>query len=365
MATNRRTFLKKGVLAGAAAGALAAPSVVRAATDKTFHWKMTTAWPAGFPLYQSGPGSAEAIADRIDKMSNGRLKIKVFAGGELIPAFGGFDACSAGTVEMNHGAAYYWSGKTFAAQYFTTVPFGMDYLGHHSWLYYGGGNELWREVYKPFHLVPFPANCSGVQMTGWFRKPIETLADLKGLKMRQVGLSAKIYAQAGVAVSTLPGGEIFPALERGVIDAAEWVGPFLDRRLGLQDAAKYYYTSGWHEPATTAELIVNEKAWNSLPPDLQMIVETATKATCGESILFMDSKNTEALEDLVKNQGVKLSSLSDSIIKGLREVTMDTLATYAAKDPLVKKVNDAYFAYKKKHEVWSKVAEQQFLDRMR
>jgi len=361
MKFQRRKFLKAGLATGAAA--IAAPSVARA--EKTFHWRMTTAWPPALPLYQSGPGSAEALAGRIKAMSDGRLDIKVFAAGELLPAFGGFDACSAGTVEMNHAAAYYWSGKNFAAQYFTTVPFGMDPLGHSSWLYYGGGMELWRDLYKQYHLVPFPVNTSGVQMTGWFRKPIESLKDLKGLKMREVGLAAKIYAQLGVAVSSLPGGEIFPSLERGVIDAAEWVGPFLDRRLGLQNAAKYYYTTGWHEPATTAELIVNEKAWNSLPADLQAIVEAAGRATYGESLPFMDSQNSAALDDLVKNYGVKTAELSDEIIKGLHEATFDTLASYTAKDPETKKVHEAYFGFKKKHAPWSKLAEQQFLDRIR
>ncbi len=360
MAVNRRGFLKGGAAAGAA-GALAAPMIARAASSKTFHWRMTTAWPAGLPLYQSGPGSAESFAEKCLHMSQGRLKIKVFAAGELLPAFGGFDACSAGNVEMNHAAAYYWSGKTFAAQYFTTVPFGMEYLGHFSWLYFGGGMELWREVYKPFHLVPFPANTSGVQMTGWFRKPINSLADLKGLKMREVGIAAKIYAELGVAVSSLPGGEIFPALERGVIDAAEWVGPLLDKRLGLQNAAKHYYTTGWHEPATTAEVTVNEKAWNSLPKDLQAIIAEAAHATSIEGIMYLESQNAAALEDLVQNYGVKTAPLPEDVIKQLKTVTFDTLASYTSKDPLVKKVHESYFGYKKKHDRWSAVGETEFL----
>ena len=357
---DRRGFLKQGIVAGAA-GALAAPMIARAASAKTFNWRMTTAWPAGLPLYQTGPGSAESFAEKCKQMSGGRLNIKVFAAGELLPAFGGFDACSAGNVEMNHAAAYYWSGKTFAAQYFTTVPFGMEYLGHFSWLYDGGGMKLWREVYKPFHLVPFPANCSGVQMTGWFRKPIHSLADLKGLKMREVGIAAKIYASLGVAVSSLPGGEIFPALERGVIDAAEWVGPFLDKRLGLQNAAKYYYTTGWHEPSTTAEITVNEKAWNSLPKDLQAMIAQAAAATSIEGIMYLESQNMAALEDLRKNYGVKTAPLPAGIIKGLHTATFDTLATYIAKDPMAKKVHESYFGYKKVHDKWSAIGETEFL----
>ena len=357
---DRRAFLKQSIVAGTA-GAMAAPMIARAESAKTFSWRMTTAWPAGLPFYQSGPGSAESFAEKCNRLSGGRLKIKVFAAGELLPPFGGFDACSAGNVEMNHAAAYYWSGKTFAAQYFTTAPFGMEYLGHFSWLYSGGGLELWREVYKPFHLVPFPANCSGVQMTGWFRKPIHSLGDLKGLKMREVGIAAKIYAELGVAVSSLPGGEIFPALERGVIDAAEWVGPFLDKRLGLQNAAKYYYTTGWHEPSTTAEITVNEKAWNSLPKDLQAVIAEASRATSIEGIMYLESQNTAALDDLVKNYGVKTAPLPADVIEGLKKVTFDTLATYTAKDPLVKKVHESYFGYKKIHDQWSRIGETEYL----
>ena len=357
---NRRAFLKKGIVASAA-GTLAAPMIARAESAKTFNWRMTTAWPAGLPYYQVGPGSAESFADKCKKMSNGRLNIKVFAAGELLPAFGGFDACSAGNVEMNHAAAYYWSGKTFAAQYFTTAPFGMEYMGHFSWLYDGGGLELWREVYKPFHLVPFPANCTGVQMTGWFRKPIHSLHDLKGLKMREVGIAAKIYAQLGVAVSSLPGGEIFPALERGVIDAAEWVGPFLDKRLGLQNAAKYYYTTGWHEPSTTGEVTINETAWNSLPKDLQAVIANAAAATSIEGIMYLESQNMAALKELRDKYGVKTAPLPASVIKGLKTATFDLLATYTAKDPLVKKVHDAYYGYKKVHDQWSAIGETEYL----
>jgi TRAP-type mannitol/chloroaromatic compound transport system substrate-binding protein len=198
-------------------------------------------------------------------------------------------------------------------------------------------------------------------MTGWFRKPIHSLADLKGLKMREVGIAAKIYAELGVAVSSLPGGEIFPALERGVIDAAEWVGPLLDKRLGLQNAAKYYYTTGWHEPATTAEVTVNEKAWESLPKDLQEIVAQAAHATSIEGIMYLESQNSIALDDLVKNFGVKTAPLPDDVIKGLKTVTFDTLATYTAKDPLVRKVHESYFNYKKTHDKWSSIGETEYL----
>mgnify|MGYP001055916558 FL=1 len=358
MAENRRGFLKKGLAAGAAAGSLGFPMIAKAQTK--FQWKMTTTWPAGTPFYQSGPGSAEAFAKRVAEMSDGRLTIKVFAAGELLPAFEGFDACSAGVVEMNHGVSYYWAGKTFAAQYFATVPFGMSFNGQHSWLQFGGGNELWREVYKPFKVIPFAIGCSGVQMTGWFKRPVNSVNDLKGLKMRIPGLAGKVYAELGVDVKLLPGGEIFPALERGVIDAAEWVGPYLDQRLGLQNAAKNYYTTGWHEPSTTSELVVNEAAYNKLPKDLQAIIKAAADATNQEGLLFLESKNAVALDELVNKHGVKIARLPDDVIKRLREVSYDIFAQAAAKDPMVKKVHDSYFAFKKKHDFWNQVSETTF-----
>lgn len=354
---KRRDLLKNTLIAGAAA-TVSMPSIAK--NHSTFNWKMTTTWPAGTPFYQSGPGSAEAFAKRVEEMSNGRLKIKVYAAGELVPAFEGFDACSAGIVEMNHGVSYYWAGKTFAAQYFATVPFGMSFNGHHAWLYHGGGLDLWQEVYKPFKVVPLPVGCSGIQMTGWFKRPVNSLNDFKGLKMRIPGLAGKVYAALGVDVKLLPGGEIFPALERGVIDAAEWVGPFLDERLGLQNAAKYYYTSGWHEPATTSEVVINEAAFNKLPKDLQAIVKAAAAATNQEGLLLLEARNAVALDQLVNKHGVKISRLPADVINRLREVTSDTLSQAANSNQLVKKVHDSYFAFKKVHDGWNQISETTF-----
>jgi len=263
MKLDRRSFVSKSVGAGAAGAALAFPMV--ASAQQTFNWKMTSAYPKGSPFYFDGPGSATDLAKRIDTMSGGRLKIQVYGAGELIPAFEGFDAVRAGTVEMNHANSYFWTGKTFAAQYFTAVPFGLNFQGMNGWLYDGGGQALWNEVYEPFGMVAMPCGNTGVQMTGWFKKEIKSVADLKGLKMRIPGLAGKVYASLGVDVKVLPGGEIFPALERGVIDAAEFVGPYQDRRLGLHKAAKFYHTTGWHEPATVSELLITRPPGRSCP----------------------------------------------------------------------------------------------------
>jgi TRAP-type mannitol/chloroaromatic compound transport system substrate-binding protein len=215
--------------------------------SKIFRWKMVTTWPANFPVFQEG---AEKFAEDVRVMSNGRLDVQVYAGGELVPSLQVFDAVSQGTVEMGHGSPYYWAGKVPQAQFFSSVPFGMTAKGMNAWLYNGGGLELWRETYAPFNLIPFPMGNTGVQMGGWFNKKIESLEDIKGLRMRIPGLGGKVLKRAGGNPVLMAGGEIYTALERGTIDATEWVAPFHDLRLGLDRAAQYYYYPGWHEPGT-------------------------------------------------------------------------------------------------------------------
>jgi TRAP-type mannitol/chloroaromatic compound transport system substrate-binding protein len=361
MSKSRRSFLNAGVAAGAAATTLGFPTVARA--QQTVTWKMTSAYAKGAPFYMDGPGSATDLAKRIEAMSNGRMKIQVFGAGELIPAFEGFDAVRAGTVEMNHANSYFWTGKTFAAQYFTAVPFGLNFQGMNGWLYDGGGQALWNEVYAPFGMVAFPCGNTGVQMTGWFKKEIKGVNDFKGLKMRIPGLAGKVYAALGVDVKLLPGGEIFPALERGVIDAAEFVGPYQDRRLGLHKAAKNYYTTGWHETATVSELLINKAAWEKLPKDLQAIVENACAACNVISEGWCQRTNAEAMEDLVKNQGVIARPLPDDVVKALRETTAKVLAE-GLKDPLTKKVHDSYMAYLAKYKAWSGYSEKVYHDKI-
>ncbi|MGB4360789.1 MAG: TRAP transporter substrate-binding protein DctP [Rhodoferax sp.] len=354
MTLIRRKFLTTAAISG---GVLSAPSLVQAQSKGTFNWKMTSAYPKGSPFYFDGPGSATDLAKRIKEMSDGRLNIQVFGAGELIPAFEGFDAVRAGTVEMNHANSYFWTGKTFAAQYFTAVPFGMNFQGMNGWLYDGGGIDLWNEVYAPFGMVAMPCGNTGVQMTGWFKKEIKSVADLKGLKMRIPGLAGKVYANLGVDVKVLPGGEIFPALERGVIDAAEFVGPFQDRRLGLHKAAKYYYTTGWHESATVSELLINKAAWQTLPKDLQAIVQNAAAACNVISEAWCQKANAEAMEDLIKNQKVIAKPLPEGVIKALRTETDKVLAEAVAKDPMTKKVHDSYMAFMAKYQRWADVSE--------
>lgn len=331
----------------------AGPAGPQAATQ-TYHWKMVTTWPPNFPIFQEG---VERFAADLRKMSDGRLDIKVYAGGELVPPLQTFDAVSQGTVEMGHGAAYYWAGKVPAAQFFTAVPFGMNAQGMNAWFYGGGGMELWQELYAPYNLVPFPMGNTGVQMGGWFNKKIESVDDLKGLKMRIPGLGGKVLAKAGGTPVLLAGGEIYTALERGTIDATEWVGPYHDLRLGLYRAAKYYYYPGWHEPGTALELIINKKAWEGLPDDLKLMIETAARAASLWMFSEFEAQNLKALETLKRKYHVEVLEFPPDVLAQLRTLARETLDEEAAKDPQFKKVYEAYNAFRADNDAWNAISE--------
>jgi len=324
-----------------------------AARQQSFSWKMVTTWPPNFPIFQEG---VERMARDIETMSGGRLTIQVFAAGQLVPALQSFDAVSQGTVQMGHGAAYYWAGKVPAAQFMSAVPFGMTAKGMNAWFYAGDGLKLWRELYAPFNLVPFPVGNSGVQMGGWFNKRIDGIGDLEGLKMRIPGLGGKVLAKAGGNPVLMAGGEIYTALERHIIDATEWVGPFHDERLGLYRAAKYYYYPGWHEPGTALELIINKSAWESLPPDLQKIVETASMAANQWMYAQFEASNLEALARL-KEHNIEVLAFPPRVLATLRRLSTETLDEEAAKDPLFAKVYQSYKAFQNGADEWDKVSE--------
>lgn len=359
--TKRRDFLKLGA-AGAAAATVGAPAVVKA--QDTFRWRMTNAYPPEAEIVTVGPGSATDLIERIETMSNGRIQIEHFGAGELIPALEGFDAVRQGTVEMNYSTSYFWTGRSFAFQYFTTVPFGMNFQGHMAWLYHGGGLELWHEAYEPYNMIAFPAHNTGVQWGGWFRKPIETVDDFQGLKIRIPGLPGAIYEELGAEASVLPGGEIFAALERGVIDAAEYVGPYQDLKMGFHQAADYYYTSGWHEPSTTNELMINREAWNQLPNELKQIVKVACQSCVIENYMFSEAHNGEALRELVEEHDVDVRRFPDKVVRALYEATMDTLEREANNDEMVAKVHKSYFDFKRNHDIWSQHAEGVWFDQI-
>jgi TRAP-type mannitol/chloroaromatic compound transport system substrate-binding protein len=363
---ERRDFLRKAGLA--ATGAVAAAAGLAGCAQekkeeakgpavqpkKTYAWKMVTTWPPNLPVLQTG---AERFAKRVAEATGGQLKIEVFAGGELVPPLGVFDAVSEGTVECGSGASYYWAGKVPAAQWFAAVPFGFNAQGINAWFYSGGGLQLWEEVYAPFNVIPRPQGNTGVQMGGWFRKDMNTIDDYKGLKMRIPGLGGKVISKAGGTVVLLPGGEIFTSLERGVIDATEWVGPMHDLRMGFYKAAKNYYYPGWHEPGTCLEVMFNKKAYEALPVELQQILDAVAAETNMWSLSEFEAGNGAALQTLISEHNVNLVRFPEPLLDDLRKLAKETLEEEAEKDPMSRKVHDAFKKFKAQVGVWGSVSE--------
>ena len=355
---NRRDFLSKASISAAAVAAttINAPAVI---AQKTFRWKMVTTWPPKLPVLQDG---CERLATRLNELSDGRLQIDVFAAGELVPPFGSFDAVSDGTVEVGSGASYYWAGKEPATQWFAAVPFGLNAQGMSAWFHGGDGLKLWEETYAPFNLVPRPGGSTGVQMGGWFNKEINTIDDYKGLKMRIPGLGGKVVDKAGGTVVLLPGGDIFTSLERGVIDATEWVGPLHDLRMGFYQAAKFYYFPGWHEPGTYLEYFFNKKAYDSLPKDLQQIVD----AVCVENehwvLAQFEAQNGAALQTLQTKHNVQLKQFPDAVLDALRKLSADVLEEEAGKSPIAKKVNESFKSFQGVVGSWGRISEKAYYD---
>jgi len=360
----QRREVIKGLGLGAVAAATAACSreekaAATGAEDKrTFEWRMATTWPPNFPGLGTG---ANNLASMIEACSAGRLKIKVYGANELVPAFEVFDAVSSGTAEMGHGAAYYWKGKIPSASFFASVPFGLTAPEMNGWFYFGGGLELWKEAYAPFGVIPAPCGNSGTQMGGWFRREIKTVDDLKGLKMRIPGIAGEVLALAGGTPVTLPGGEIFTALETGAIDATEWIGPYNDLAFGLYKAAKYYYYPGWHEPGTTLEAMINKAAFDGLPADLQQIVLTCCKAVNEQMYAEFMARNSEALQTLINEHGVELRAFPDAVLARLRELSEQVIAAGAAADPLYARVYESVSAYQKRSAAYLRVAEEAYV----
>jgi len=356
MKNNRRKFFKSIGLAAAGAVVTGLHSKKSKASDK-IKWKMVTSWPKNFPGLGAG---AETLAKYINKLSGGSLTVKVFGAGELVPPLGVFDFVSSGGAEMGHSGAYYWKGKTEAAQFFSSVPFGMTAQEMNSWLYYGGGLKLWEKVYEDFDLVPRPAGNTGVQMGGWFNKEINSTEDLNGLKMRIPGLGGEVLARAGGTPFTLAGSEIFTSLQTGVIDATEWVGPYNDRAFGLHKAAQYYYYPGWHEPGPTLECIINRQAYNKLSDQHKSIIDIACKAANIDMISDYMSKNYQALE-YFKQEQVKIKKFPKEVLIKLNKISNEVLVDLSQKNQLSKKVYDSYTNFLKRVRPWTLISEDGYL----
>lgn len=349
---NRNKFFK-----GLAGGIIGLPLALKALTSKestqsinspvsmqngrTYDWKMVTTWPPNFPIIGE---ACNKLADLIKTLSNSRIKIRVYGGGELVPALEAFDAVKNGVAELGSGSPYYWAGKIPAAQFFSTVPFGMNAQQMNAWILVGEGYELWKELYKPHNLIPFAGGNTGVQMGGWFNKPIESVADLKSLKMRIPGIGGKVLEKAGGTPVLLAGGELYTGLERGIIDATEWLGPFHDQSMGFQDIAAYYYAPGWHEPGTLLEFFVNKEVFDDLPIDLQQIVETACLSINHWVLSKMEAANAEALQTLIKS-GVRIRTFPEQVVEQLRKYTETVITEMTNKDELSKKIYTSYIKF--------------------
>ncbi len=335
------------------------PQQAQSHSEEIYHWKMVTTWPKNFPGLGTAP---ERFAEVLRIMSRGRMDITVYGGGELVPAMGVFDAVSLGTAEMGHGAAYYWKGKIPSAPFFTTVPFGMTAQEMNSWLHYGGGEELWREIYAPFNLLPMACGNTGVQMAGWFNKEINSVTDLKGLKMRIPGVGGEIFKRVGGTAVTLPGSEIYTSLQTGVLDATEWVSPYNDMALGLHEVAQYYYYPGWHEPGPTLELIINLDAFASLPEDLQKMIEVAARYANQDMLDEYTARNNQALVQLQALSTVDVRRLPDDVIRALHQASDQYLEEVIARDETANKVYQSWKAFADGARHYHEISEQAYIN---
>ena len=366
---SRKKFIKNAGLAVVGSGLLlnacssedtsiAGPNII---SVKKHKWKMVTTWPPNFPVLGEG---CNYFAGWVREMSGGRLDIKVYGGGELIPALEAFDAVSSGTAEIGNGAAYYWAGKAQATQFFATVPFGMNAQQMNSWLYCGGGLELWTELYERFNVIPMPGGNTGVQMGGWYNREINTIDDFKGLKMRIPGLGGKVLEKAGGTAILSAGGEIYTNLERGVIDATEWIGPYHDYKMGFNKIAKYYYYPGWHEPGTVLEFFINKRKYDSLDKDLQVILQTAAYRLNMWTLSEFEAKNAIYLQKIKDEGEVEFRSFSPQILNKLKQITHDVLHELADGDPFIKKVYDSYSSFREVATPWAELTEKSYYNNL-
>lgn len=327
--------------------------------ETIYNWRMVTTWPKNLPGLGVAP---ETLAKNVKKMSAGRLNIKVYGAGEVVPALEVFEAVSQGTVQMGHGAAYYWKGKVPIAQFFTAIPFGLTAQEMNGWLLHGGGMELWEELYDPFNLVPIPGGNTGVQMAGWFNKEINSLSDLRGMMMRIPGLGGEVFERAGGTAVNLPGGEIYTSLQTGVIDATEWVGPYNDLAFGLHQVAKYYYYPGWQEPGPTLEVIINKQAYESLPEDLAEILRQATLAINNDLLAEYTARNNAALTELVDQHGVELRRLPDDVLDKLKKISEEVTAEIVDDDPLSQRIYQSFMQYREGVVNYHEISEKAYIN---
>jgi len=334
-------------------------SFAHAADDnKKVRWRLAETWGPNFPIFGDAPRN---MARLVDEMSNGRFTIRIDSANKHKSAFGIFDFVKHGQYQMGHSASYYWKGKDINTLFFTTLPFGMTAPEQYAWFYHGGGMELMNSVYSKYGIMSFPGGNTGNQMGGWFRKEINSVEDLQGLKMRIPGFAGEVLAKLGAKPTNIPSGELYTSLERNTIDALEWVGPSLDLRMGFHKIAPYYYT-GWHEPGTELQFMVNQKAYDALPKDLQVILKTAMKLASYDMYTqstHESAKNLATIQNDYPN--VKIRSFPQPVMNELKKANAELLAEFAKKDPKTKEILDSINAYQKDARAWTHFSDHAYL----
>ena len=330
------------------------------AQDK-FTFRLAETWGPNFPIFGD---TTKRLAETVEKMSDGRLTIRIDSANKHKAPLGVFDMVKAGQYDMGHSASYYWKGKVPNTLFFTSMPFGMTADEQYAWFYHGGGMELMQEVYEPHNMLSFPGGNTGVQMGGWFRKEINSLEDLQGLKMRIPGFQGEVFAEVGVNPTNIPPGELYTALERGTIDAVEWVGPALDLRLGFQQIADYYYT-GWHEPATELQFMINKRSWEKLPADLQEILRVAMRSAAYDMIIHSVHENSKAWASIQeKHPNVQIKNFPEDVLAAMAKANDKLLAEAAANDPQAKKIIDSQAMYLKNARNYTDISLRAYLNTM-
>ncbi|AXX91112.1 ABC transporter substrate-binding protein [Malaciobacter molluscorum LMG 25693] len=352
-------ILKKTTKLLVASALVAGLSTAAFAKDRVYKWKLATTWGSTLSPFIDSPKNMAKLAE---EMSNGRLQIRVDAANKHKAPLGILDMVKAGQYEMGHSASYYWKGKDINLLPFTTMPFGMTAPEQYAWFYYGGGMELMQKAYKKHKVLSFPGGNSGNQMGGWFRKEINSVEDLKGLKMRIPGFAGEVLAKLGVTVTNIAPGELYTSLERGTIDALEWVSPSMDVKMGFHKIAPYYYT-GWHEPATELQFLVNKRKFEKLPKDLQKILVTAMRVSAYDMYIQNYHMNSEAWANIEKDfPNVKIKTFPKSVINAMKKANEELLVEKAKESPLLKEVLKSQAEYLKKVREWTKMADYKYLE---
>ncbi|MFW2374413.1 MAG: TRAP transporter substrate-binding protein [Gammaproteobacteria bacterium] len=350
------SFVKNIVLSAICALALLNPA---AAAEKTYRLKLAESWPTNFPIFGD---ATRNMAKMAETMSNGRLKITIDSKNKHKAALGIFDMVRAGQYDMGHSASYYWKGKVPETLYFTTMPFGMTAPEQYAWFYYGDGMALMEKLYDKYNMLSFPGGNTGNQMGGWFKKEINSLDDLKGLKMRIPGFAGEVLAKVGANPTNIPAGELYTALERNTIDALEWVGPSLDLRMGFHKIAPYYYT-GWHEPATELQFLINKKVWKKLPADLQEILRVSMRTAAYDMYIQSYHASAENWSKIASEYpNIKIKTFPKSVIEALKKANQELLIEAAANSATAKEIQQSQASYMKKARVWTNISDKAYLD---